>query len=164
MINKTFYSDKASINFLEEILLSTNYNSTDRAKFWLERTEKANLTLCLQFFLSWKKDLKLFKNLMIKINEVHDFSINYYNSENKILPVIISGNNTNLTQTFLLSLQRTLSDNDMLDIMPETNYKAALSVLERWKIHFLKLMKFAQEIDMPVDSFEIKLQSFDRGL
>ena len=163
---KHFIPTKASINFLEEILLSTNYNSTDRARILVGAYGKGKSHIVLTILsMLGKKDLKLFKNLMIKINEsprLFQLVNNYYNSENKILPVIISGNNTNLTQTFLLSLQRTLSDNDMLDIMPETNYKAALSVLERWKDSFPETyMKFAQEIDMPVDSFEIKLQSFD---
>ena len=41
-----------------------------------------------------------------------------------------------MTQAFLLALQRTLSDNGMLDIMPESNYKAAVSVINRWKAEF----------------------------
>ena len=73
---------------------------------------------------------------------------NYYASDNKLLPVIITGSNTSLTQAFLLALQQTLKENDLLNIMPDTNYKAAVSVIERWKTIFL----------IPISSSRIRLR------
>ena len=52
------------------------------------------------------------------------------------MPVIITGSNTSLSQAFLLALHRTLSMNGLLNAMPETNYKAAVNVIERWENEF----------------------------
>ena len=59
---------------------------------------------------------------------------NYYEKKgNGLLPVLVSGSNTSLTQAFIIALQHTLSENNLLDIMPETNYKAASQVILKWK-------------------------------
>lgn len=63
---------------------------------------------------------------------------------------------------FLLALQRTLSDNDMFDVMPETNYKAAISVIERWETEFPDTYRaFEAAIDTPVPIFVNALASYD---
>lgn len=86
---------------------------------------------------------------------------NYYDGNNKILPVVITGSNTSIPQAFLIALQRTLSDNDMLDVMPETNYKAAVAVINRWKAEFPKTYtQFAQLIDVPVSRFTNELENY----
>lgn len=163
---KGFIPTKASMDLIEEILMSTNSNSTDRARILIGAYGKGKSHIVLAILsLLEKKNIKLFEKLMIKANEnpeLLQLIKNYYNSRKKILPIAISGSNTSLTQAFLLSLQRTLSDHNMLDVMPETNYKAAISVLERWKNDFPETyLKFENEIGMPVGTFEIKLQNFD---
>jgi hypothetical protein len=76
--------------------------------------------------------------------------------------VVISGTNTSLPQAFLLALQRTLSDNGLLDVMPETNYRAAISVIERWKTEFPSTYSsFETAINVPVPIFVDALASYD---
>lgn len=68
-----------------------------------------------------KRERSLFEKAMPKIQDnprLMQIVENYYDSNNKILPVIITGSNTSLPQAFLLALQRTLSTNGLLDIMP----------------------------------------------
>lgn len=112
-----------------------------------------------------KRDLVLFEKLMPKIKEnprLYQLVQNYYDSEQRILPVVINGSNTSLTQAFLLSLQRTLSENDLLSAMPETNYKAATNVIRRWKKDFPEaFIKFQNSIDVPVDVFADRLENYD---
>ena len=112
-----------------------------------------------------KKDLSLFEHTMPKIAEnpkLQQTVENYYDSNNKILPVVITGSNTSLSQAFMLALQRTLSENDLLDIMPETNYHSAVSVIKRWKEEFPKTYnQFKKSIDIPVKNFISALDSFD---
>lgn len=85
---------------------------------------------------------------------------NYYDSSEKILPVVITGSSTSLTQAFIIALQRTLSDNGLLDIMPETNYRAAIAVIDRWKSEFPQTYKlFCNAIDKPVGVFLMNLQA-----
>ena len=112
-----------------------------------------------------KRDLKLFEKLLLKLEDYPQKKqcvLNYYDSPNKILPVVITGSNTSLSQAFLLAIQRTLSDNDLFDVMPETNYKAAISVIERWKKEFPDTYSaFQSAINSPVSAFIKALESYD---
>jgi len=153
---KNFIPTKSALELLEEIVLSTYPASTDRARVLIGAYGKGKSHIILMILsILMKRDLALFEKMLPKIREnpqLEQIINNYYDSDNKILPVIISGSNTSLTQAFLLALQRTLSDNDLMDIMPDTNYKAAITVIERWKAAFPETyQKLEQSLDMPVD-------------
>ncbi|MFQ8837586.1 MAG: hypothetical protein ACLR8L_06835 [Oscillospiraceae bacterium] len=139
---KSFIPTKSALSLLEDILLSVNPTSSDRARVLIGAYGKGKSHIVLTILsILMKRDLTLFEKLMPKIEEnprLYQLIQNYYESENKILPVVISGSNTSLTQAFLLSLQRTLSEHDLLSAMPETNYKAAISVIKRWQKDFPK--------------------------
>ena len=137
---RNFIPTQSALRLLEEILLSTAVTSTERSRILIGAYGKGKSHIILTILsILLKKDLPLFEKLMPKVEEnprLSQLIQNYYDSNNKILPVVIAGSNTSLTQAFLLALQRTLSENDFLDVMPETNYKAAISVIERWKNDF----------------------------
>lgn len=130
---KNFIPTKSSLGLLEEILLSTAETSTERSRVLIGAYGKGKSHIVLTILsILMKRDLRLFEKLLPKLEEhpkLKQCVLNYYESPNKILPVVITGSNTSLSQAFLLALQRTLSDNDLLDVMPETNYKAAISVI-----------------------------------
>lgn len=87
--------------------------------------------------------------------------MSYYESDQKLLPVIINGSNTSLPQAFLLALQRTLAENELLDIMPETNYKAAVAVIQRWKTDFPDTyVQLQKAIDEPIGKFIEDLEDY----
>ena len=114
--------------------------------------------------LLMKKDLPLFENTLSKVRgtKLYQSIINYYESNEKILPVIVTGSNTSLTQAFLLALQRTLSSNDLLDVMPETNYKAAVEVIRRWEKEFPNTYRqFGELISAPTEVFITRLCDYD---
>lgn len=72
------------------------------------------------------------------------------------------GSNTSLTQAFLLALQRVLSENNLLDVMPETNYRAAIAVIERWQVNFPDTYRQLESaLDEPVSELINKLKNFD---
>lgn len=163
---KNFIPTKSSLELLEEILLSTYPNSTDRARVLIGAYGKGKSHIILMILsILMKRDLALFEKLLPKIKEnpqLERIVKNYYDSNNKILPVIISGSNTSLTQAFLLSLQRTLSDNSLMDIMPDTNYQAAITVIRRWKEEFPETYrKLEQSLDIPIGVLIERLQNFD---
>ena len=137
---KNFIPTKSALSLLEEILLSTADTSTDRSRVLIGAYGKGKSHIVLTILsMLLKRDISLFEKLMPRIEEnpkLKQCVQNYYDSDNKLLPVVITGSNTSLSQAFLLALQRTLSDNDLLDVMPETNYKAAISVIERWEKDF----------------------------
>lgn len=102
--------------------------------------------------------------MLLKLNEnprLFQLVQNYYESDNKILPVVIMGSNTSLTQAFLLALQRVLSENNLLDVMPETNYRAAIAVIERWQVNFPDTYRQLESaLDEPVSELINKLKNF----
>lgn len=163
---KNFIPTKSALSLLEDILLSINPASTDRARVLIGAYGKGKSHIVLTILsIMMKRDLTLFEKLMPKIEKnprLYQLVQNYYESENKILPVVISGSNTSLTQAFLLSLQRTLSEHDLLSAMPETNYKAAISVIKRWQKDFPETFeKFLNGIDDPVEVFIDRLENYD---
>ena len=162
---KNFIPTRSALDLLEDILLSTNPASTDRARVLIGAYGKGKSHIVLTILaMLMKRDRELFKKTMPKIEENPKLSQlvdNYYESNNKLLPVIITGSNTSLPQAFLLALQRTLSMNG-LDVMPETNYKAAVNVIERWEKEFPETYKkLKTSIDMPVKKFIEELQNYN---
>ena len=163
---KNFIPTKSALSLLEDILLSTRPTSTERARVLIGAYGKGKSHIVLTILsMLLKRDLSLFEKLMPKIQEnprLNQLVLNYYDSANKILPVVISGSNTSLTQAFLLSLQRTLSEYDLLTAMPETNYKAAISTIHRWKESFPEAFdKFQKSIEDPIDIFIDRLENYD---
>ena len=163
---KNFIPTKSALHLLEDILLSTAETSTERSRILIGAYGKGKSHIVLTILsILLKRDLNLFKKMLPKLEEypkIKQCVLNYYESANKILPVVISGSSTSLSQAFLLALQRTLSDNDMFDVMPETNYKAAISVIERWETEFPDTYRaFEAAIDTPVPIFVNALASYD---
>ena len=162
---KNFIPTASAMDLLEDILLSTQISSTERARVLIGAYGKGKSHIMLMILsLLMKKDLSLFENTLSKIagTKLLQLIENYYASNEKILPVIITGSNTSLTQAFLLALQRTLTRNDFLDVMPETNYKAATAVIERWKSEFPETYdKFCKLISKPENIFVEELKEFN---
>ena len=114
---KNFIPTASALNLLEDVLLSTAPASTERARVLIGAYGKGKSHIMLMILsLLMKKDLNLFENTLSKVKgtKLYQSIINYYDSDEKILPVIVTGSNTSLTQAFLLALQRTLSENDFL--------------------------------------------------
>lgn len=161
-----FIPTKSALSLFEEVLLSTAETSTERSRVLIGAYGKGKSHIVLTLLsILLKRDLGLFEKMLPKLEEhpkIKQCVLNYYDSANKILPVVISGSNTSLSQAFLLALQRTLSDNNLLDVMPETNYKAAISVIKRWESDFPDTYRtFEAAIDTPVPVFVDALASYD---
>lgn len=163
---RNFIPTQSALRLLEEILLSTFPSSTDRARVLIGAYGKGKSHIVLTILaMLMKKDLNLFEKLLPKLKEnskLYQGVLNYYESSNKILPVVITGSNTSIPQAFLLALQKTLALNDMLDVMPETNYRAACKVIKRWEKEYpLTYKEFQKKIDIPVSKFISQLDDFD---
>ena len=163
---QNFIPTKSALELLEETLISTRSNSTDRARVLIGAYGKGKSHIMLMILsILQKKDLRQFEKMMPKVQEnprLLQSINNYYESDNRILPVVITGSSTSLSQAFLLALQRTLSENDMLDIMPETNYKAAATTIQRWQAEFPETYeKFSGMIDVTPEVFVEQLVDYD---
>lgn len=163
---KSYIPTQSALQLMEDILQSTLPTSTDRSRVLIGAYGKGKSHIVLTILaLLMKRDLRLFEKLMPAVqkrDKLNRLIQNYYESNNKLLPVIITGSNTSLTQAFLLALQQTLKENDLLDIMPETNYKAAISVIERWKKDFPDTyQQFKDKISDTLPSFISRLEDYD---
>ena len=97
---KNFIPTRSALALMEEILFSTNSTSTERARVLVGAYGKGKSHIVLTILaMLMKRDLKLFKKTMPKAQEnprLYQCIQNYYESNNKILPVIIMGSNTSL--------------------------------------------------------------------
>lgn len=163
---KNFIPTKSSLRLLEDILLSTRPESTARSRILIGAygKGKSHIVLTILALLAGRAE-KDFVNLNKKLEtepRLRQLINNYRESGTKLLPVVISGSNTSLTQAFILSLQRTLSLHDLLDIMPQTNYQAAVQVIEKWQAEYPETYRnFQGHLGKPVQEFAAALQDYD---
>lgn len=163
---KNFIPTKSSLELLEDVILSTHVSSNNRARILIGAYGKGKSHIVLMILaILMKKDINLFEKSFPKIKEnksLYQLVLNYYESNEKLLPVVISGSNTSLSQAFLMALQRTLHENNLMDVMPETNYKAAISVINRWKNDYPQTYYDLEKIiDEPITRFIEKLEDYN---
>lgn len=163
---KNFIPTRSSLLLLESILLSTNNDSTNRARILVGAYGKGKSHIVLTILsILMRRDFKLFEKLSEKLTElpkINQLVNNYYDSDKKIFPIIITGANTSLTQAFILSMQRALSESNLTDIMPETNYQAAISTIERWLKDFPDtVIEFERLADTKHQNFIKALKNYD---
>lgn len=166
---KNFIPTRSALALMEEILLSTIPTSTERARVLVGAYGKGKSHIMLTILaMLMKKDRNLFLKTMPKVSEnprLLQCVDNYYESDNKILPVIISGSNTSLSQAFLLALHRTLSTNGLLHVMPNTNYRAAVNTIKKWEREFPETYKKLQEeIGKPIKNFIEDLLNYNTAV
>lgn len=166
---KNFIPTKSALSLLKDILKSTVPDATDRARMLVGAYGKGKSHIILTILsLLMQKERSLFTHLIPKIEEdpeLRQLVDNYYSDgENKILPVIISGTSSSIPQAFLLALQRTL-DEYGLDIMPETNYRAAAKTIEKWMTDYPKTFEeFKKEISLPIELFISELNDYNTAV
>ena len=164
---KNFIPTMSSLDVVEDVLLSTSQNATQRARILIGAygSGKSHIILVLMSFL-FKKDATLFDVLLKKMKlynpKLYEFAIDYIKSDKKLLPIIISGSNASLTQSFLNALQQTLENTNLNDLMPETNFKASINTIEMWKRNYSDTYeKFTQTLSEPIDNFILALKEYD---
>ena len=165
---KNFIPTKSALMLIEDIILSTSPLSTDRARVLIGAYGKGKSHIVLAILaMLMKREKQLFTKAMPRIEEnsrLYQCIQNYYDSNNKIFPVIITGSSTSLSQAFLLALHRTLSMNGLLNVMPDTNYKAAINTINKWEKEFPDTYKQLKKvIDIPVKKFVEELSNYNIG-
>lgn len=163
---KNFIPTQSSLKLMGEILDSTNDNSTERARVLVGAygRGKSHIMLAILSMLM-KKERSLFEKANQKIAENPELLRKvdaYYENDKRIVPIVITGSSTSLSQSLLIALQRTLSDYDLLDKMPETNYKAAQDTINKWKKDYPDTYKkFCESIGIPAKEFEHELSEYN---
>lgn len=163
---QNFIPTKSSLELLKDILLSTEEASTERARVLVGAYGKGKSHIVLTILsVLMGKEWDTFTKLKEKVKDNAELSQcvkNYYDSKKKFLPVIISGSSSSMPQSFLLALQKALSENNLLDVMPETNYQAAINAIKKWEEEFPDTYeKLKKEIGRPVDKLVKEIEEYN---
>lgn len=163
---KNYIPTNAALDFMEDILKSVRDNATERARVLIGPYGKGKSHMVLTTLsLLMKKDINIFMHLLPKFmerQELKNLVDEYYGTDKKLLPVVVTGSNSSLVQAFLVALERTLRDEDLLDVMPETNYQAAIRCIDMWQEEFPDTYKaFIEKLSENSKKFVDRLRSFD---
>ena len=83
----------------------------------------------------------------------------------KLLPVIISGDYSNLQQAFLIALNDALQKNGLVDIMPKTYFQSVTNLICKWKNEYKDTVNMLQvelqKINLTLDELEKRLSMYD---
>ncbi len=163
----SFIPTMSSLDIIEDVLLSTASNSTDRARILIGAygRGKSHIILVLLSML-FKKDKALYARLLDKMQaynpELFNYTEEYLNSSRKLLPIVVSGSSSSLTQSFLFALQQALKNENLNDIMPDTHFTASLNAIESWKNDYPDTYKkFLSELNVPVEDFILALKEYN---
>lgn len=156
----------SSFELMYNILLSVSTNSTQRAKILTGaygRGKSHIVLVILAILCRNNKDKKMFGSLLDKMKiyyeDLYKLVKNYLNLNKKLLPVIINGNSSSLTQSFMNALQQSLSSYNMEDIMPDTHFQAAENTIRKWKKQYPNTYEqFSRKITVKVNKFIHDLQ------
>ena len=163
----SFIPTMSSLDIIEDVLLSTAPNSTDRARILIGAygRGKSHIILVLLSML-FKKDKALYARLLEKMQaynpELYNYTEEYLNSPRKLLPIVVSGSSSSLTQSFLFALQQALKNENLNDIMPDTHFTASLNAIKSWKNDYPDTYKkFISELNAPVEDFILALKEYN---
>lgn len=177
---KSLIPTSTALSLFEEFLLSTDNAATNRAKILIGAYGKGKSHIILSILsLLCKvvenpetKESDVEKNeqniaaLLSRVKEtnsgLYEYAKDYLVSRKRLLPVIINGSNTSLVQSFMGALYNTLKGNQLMTLMPDTHFQAAINMIRRWKSDYPEtLIRFKSTINMPLDEFVGLLANFD---
>ena len=114
---QSFIPTHDALKFIEEILLSTKSDSTERARVLVGAYGKGKSHLVLTVLNLLKDEpLEKFPKLKKEIekdNKLKALIQNYSESKCKLLPVLITGTSSSVSQNFLNALEKTLLQNKL---------------------------------------------------
>ena len=161
-----FIPTQSSLDIIEDILLSTATSAMQRARILIGAygRGKSHIILVLLSLLAGK-DKSLFDALLTKMKEnnssLYEYATEYLLSDRRLLPVVIRGSSTSLSSSFLGALQTTLSDEGMIDVMPETHFMSAVNTIEGWKESFPETYKqLATSLPCSIEEFILSLKEY----
>ncbi|QEK11541.1 hypothetical protein FQB35_03655 [Crassaminicella thermophila] len=165
---QNYIATSSAMDIIEDILLSVSLSSNDRARLLIGPYGKGKSHLVLIIIaLLYYKDKELFINILDKIQkyneDLYKLALKIIEDKEKILPVIISGNSLNLNQSFLAGLKNALLSEELVDIMPNTYFNAAIDMINVWKNRYqVTYEKFRQMINVSIEEFLKGLEGYNQ--
>ncbi len=86
----------------------------------------------------------------------------YLKKKRRLLPVIVNGNSSSVSQSFLAALKSALNRAELKKLMPETHFEAAARMIEKWESKYPEtLAKFNASASVRAGRFKENLRRFD---
>ena len=80
----------------------------------------------------------------------------------RLLPILVNGNASSLSQTFLYALRSALNRSELKNLMPETHFESAARTIEKWEENFPDtLERFNRLASARSGKFKERLRRFD---
>lgn len=167
---KGYIPTRKSIEILREYLLNVVVGDRDKSTVLIGPygKGKSHLLLVLLGLMCGTNDTKELGELVNKIKSIDntcaEIALDVLNNK-KYLPIVINFNSGDLNQAFLIALNQALKSQGIENILPDTYFDSALSVLEGWEKyeHTItivdSLVKKKSKVDL--NTFKRKLKSFD---
>jgi len=151
-----FIPTNSSIDLINELLqgVDTQENRANILSGAYGRG-KSHIVLLALSILSAGKNKEYYNKLLTKMKsydkEIYQRTLNYIDSKKRLLPVIISGSTSSLTQAFMNALQQALNNYGLQNIMPDSHFKAAVNTINNWKENYPDTYKsFKSKIDIDI--------------
>lgn len=165
---RSFIPTNSSLELITNIISSTAPTSTERAKILTGAygRGKSHIVLVTLAMLKQAYKKSVFNDILNRLRvyneDAYKIANNYLSSRTKLLPIIISGGGSNLTQAFINALQQALNAENLDGIMPDTNYKAVSDTVAMWKEKYPETYAvFMKKIKMKAEVFNQKLEQHD---
>lgn len=156
-----------SVEIIEELLLSTDKSSKDKARILVGAygKGKSHILLIVLSILS-KIEGTDYTKLLESIGELNpdlkNYIENYLDSDKRFLPVIIEKNYSSLEQSFLYALNESLKINNLKDLMPDTFYISAINTIRMWEKDYPKTYElFKESVEVPIVEYINGLRNFN---
>lgn len=165
----SFIPTASTCDLIERLTTPAGESSSQRAKILIGpygRGKSHVVLVALSLLTGASRDA--FKPLIKKIAAIHPKLAGYLNayneSGNRLLPVIITGNTSNLAQSFLLALDQALENVGAKELMPRTNFKLAIESIRTWETSYPETYeRFSKLTGIPTREFLARLEKFDRS-
>lgn len=167
---QNFIPTADSIKFLKEIVASADpKGSSSRAGILIGAYGKGKSYMMLEALSVLSNSPKNQKALRFLVENVRKKDAEcaaeikrYLSSKRRLLPIVINGNSLSLSQSFLVALRTALNRKELLGLMPQTHFDAALNRIEKWEKEFPETYKkFKKEISSSPQDFKAALRNYD---
>jgi hypothetical protein len=161
----------SAVYALDSILKGTSSQATQRSHvlYAAYGSGKSLFAVCLASLLENSKDLahnnqQLLERVAVADENTAQLAYEYLQSSQKLLPVVLSGNEGDFATALIRALVRTLNDVGLGYIQPTTRFDSALKVLLHWQESYPHALSAFQEIltqkqQITLDELQIALQS-----
>ena len=147
---KAYIPTRSSLEILKRYLRNLQENSGENATILIGPygKGKSHLLLVLLSLLEGKqKELaEVIKQIKSVDKDTADVVNTLWKKKKPYLPVLVSGGERNLNQSFLYALREALERKGLSGLVPESNYSEAVKVIEKWKQEYPQVYKRLGEL------------------